>query len=300
MRIERKLIDFIVTAMIFEISPSIATPEDLRADPKLAEAADKEYALSQSGPRTAIPSSVAYLPFSHFVPSEELSSLGNSLLSQSTPSSRPSDRILVDRLLAHQNLGQIEWNFDVSNYSPYFKSLPGKKYATMMQMLQYPFSKGSIHIPPASQQDGKKSTAADKPVIDPRYYGGTGGEVDFKMMVASQAYANKICSTPPLADIIVSRVYPPSDPTDLNYDFADWVRNSTITDWHPIGTCAMGGKGKEDGYVVNSRLGVYGTKGLRVCDASIMPLHISAHPQATIYAIGEKGAAIIGEDWARR
>ena len=287
--------------MIFEISPSIVTPEDLRADPKMAEAADKEYALSHSGPRTAIPSSVAYLPFSYFVPHEELSSLGNSLLSQSTPKSKPSDRILVDRLLADKNLGQIEWNFDVSNYSPYFKSLPGKKYATMLQMLQYPFSKGSIHIPPTHQKSGSKATAADKPVIDPRYFAGRGGEVDFKMVLASQAYADKICSTAPLSDIIVQRVYPPpSDPTDPNYDFADWVRDSTITDWHPVGTCAMGGKRKEDGYVLDARLRVYGTKGLRVCDASVMPLHISAHPQATVYAIGEKGAAILAEDWQGR
>ncbi|CAF9941351.1 MAG: hypothetical protein ALECFALPRED_009078 [Alectoria fallacina] len=292
--------DHIMTTMIFEISPSIVTPEDLRADPKLAEAADKEYALSHSGPRTAIPSSIAYLPFSHFVPHEELSSLGKSLLSQLTPKSKPSDRILVDRLLADKNLGQIEWNFDVSNYSPYFKSLPGKKYATMLQMLQYPLSKGSIHTPPTHQKSGSKATAADKPVIDPKYFAGKGGENDFKMVLASQAYANKICSTSPLSDIIVERVYPPSDPTDPNYDFADWVRNSTITDWHPIGTCAMGGKGKEDGYVLDSRLRVYGTKGLRVCDASIMPLHISAHPQATVYAIGEKGAAIIAEDWRGR
>ena len=291
-----------VTAMIFEISPSIVTPEDLLADPKLAEAADKEYALSQSGPRTAIPSSVAYLPFSHFVPREELTTLGNSLLSQSTPTSKPSDRILVDRLLADNNLGQIEWNFDVSNYSPFFKSVAGKKYATMLQMLQYPFSKGSIHIPPTSQENGNKATATDKPIIDPKYYEGQGGEIDFKMMVASQDYADKICSTPPLSDIILQRVYPSSppspDPTDdPNHDFTSWVRDSTITDWHPVGTCAMGGKSKEDGYVLDSRLRVYGTKGLRVCDASVMPLQISAHLQATVYAIGEKGAEIIGEDW---
>lgn len=306
---QQKLTDSPVTAMIFEISPSIVTPEDLRADPKLAEAADKEYALSQSGPRTAIPSSVAYLPFSHFVPHEELSSLGNSLLAQSTPQSKPSDRILVDRLLADKNLGQIEWNFDVSNYSPYFKSVPGKKYATMLQMLQYPFSKGSIHIPPTSRQrkNATKATAADKPVIDPKYYEGKGGQVNFKMMVASQSYADKICSTAPLSDIIVQRVYPPpppphsDDPTSNPYDFSPWVRDSTITDWHPVGTCAMGGKdGKRDGYVVDARLRVYGTKGLRVCDASVMPLQISAHLQASVYAIGEKGAGILAEDWRGR
>ena len=286
--------------MVFEISPSIVTPEDLRADPKLAEAADKEYALSQSGPRTAIPSSVAYMPFSHFVPPEELSSLGNSLLSQSTPESKPSDRILVDRLLANKNLGQIEWNFDVSNYSPFFKSVPGKKYATMMQMLQYPFSKGSIHLPPTHHKNGTKATATDKPIIDPKYYSGTGGEVDFKMMVASQAYANKICSTAPLSNIILQRVAPPSSSSESDPDFESWVRDSTITDWHPVGTCAMGGQGIGDGYVIDSQLRVYGVEGLRVCDASVMPLQISAHLQATVYAIGEKGADLIRGDWRVR
>ena len=288
--------------MIFEIDPSIVTPEDLRTDPLLAEAADKEYILSQSGPRTAIPSSVAYLPFSHFVPREKLNSLSSSILSQSSTQSAPSDRILVERLSSDRNLGQIEFNFDISNYSPYFKSLPGKKYATMLMMLQYPFSKGSIHIP-AMQQIGKKVTSDDKPVIDPQYYQGRGGEVDFELMVTSQSFAHKICQTSPLADIIVSRVYPPTaaeeQKNEEEQDFSSWVRDSTISDWHPVGTCAMGGSRAEDGYVVDSRLNVYGVKGLRVCDASVMPLQISAHLQATVYAIGEKGADLILEDWSR-
>ncbi|KAL2046735.1 hypothetical protein ABVK25_011565 [Lepraria finkii] len=242
--------EHMMTAMIVEIDSSIITPEDLRADPALAEAADKEYALKQTGPRTAIPSSVSYLPFSHFVPSKELHALGSHLLAESQKdlakfTSR--DRILIDRLLADKNLGQIEYNFDVSNYSPYFKSLPGKKYATMLQMLQYPFSKGSIHIP--AVKDGKKTTMDDKPVIDPRYYCGAGGEVDFKLMVASQEFADKICAMRPLADIIVSRVYPPASTQDkgTDFDFSDWVRESTITDWHPVGTCSMGGKRRDQG-----------------------------------------------------
>lgn len=309
------LIRLIVTAMIFEIDPSIVTPADCRTDPLIAEAADKEYILSQSGPRTAIPSSVAYLPFSHFIPRETLKSLSAFITSQSTSQSALSDQILVDRLSSEKNLGQIEFNFDVSNYSPYFKSLPGKKYATMLMMLQYPFSKGSIHIP--TMKDGKtKVTSDDYPVIDPKYYQGPGGAVDFEMMVASQKFAHKICQTKPLADIIVRRVYPPQEEgetEDTEHDFTDWVRDTTITDWHPVGTCAMGGgsaseangasQGGEakapNGYVVDSRLNVYGVRGLRVCDASIMPLQISAHLQATVYAIGEKGASLILEDWEK-
>ena len=292
------LIPLTVTAMIFEIDPSIVTPDDLRTDPLLAEAADKEYVLSQSGPRTAIPSSVAYLPFSHFIPRDQLQSLSRSILSQSTDKSALSDQILVDRLTSEKNLGQIEFNFDISNYSPYFKSEPGKKYATMLMMLQYPFSKGSIHIP--AMQTGRKTTSDDSPIIDPQYYQGPGGEVDFQTMVTCQKFAHKICQTSPLADIIVSRVYPPKEDTESeDYDFTDWVRDTTITDWHPVGTCAIGGTKAEDGFVVDERLRVYGVKGLRVCDASVMPLQISAHLQATVYAIGEKGADLILEDWER-
>lgn len=38
---------------------------------------------------------------------------------------------------------------------------------------------------------------------------------------------------------------------------------------------------RDKGGVVNSKLKVYGTKNLRVVDLSILPVHISGHPQGT-------------------
>jgi choline dehydrogenase-like flavoprotein len=47
---------------------------------------------------------------------------------------------------------------------------------------------------------------------------------------------------------------------------------------------------------VDSELKVYGTRGLRVVDASIIPLLPSAHLQTLVYGIAEKAAEmIIGE-----
>jgi choline dehydrogenase-like flavoprotein len=62
----------------------------------------------------------------------------------------------------------------------------------------------------------------------------------------------------------------------------------------------MGGYQNDKAGVVDERLRVYGVRGLRVIDASIMPLQIGAHIQATVYAIAEKGAEMIKEDYASR
>jgi len=259
--------------------------------------ATTEFHTSATGVLTQIPSSIAYLPFSHVISAAALASLTAAI-----PVSTPRDSLLASQFSSSVSLGQIEYNFDVSNYSPYFASEPGKVYGTMLMMLQYPFSVGSIHIPSsATFAPPRRAEASDKPIIDPRYYLDA-GVLDFKLLAEAQKFGAKICATAPLSGIIKKRVFPPEkeSPTGDEEDFSDWIRDYTITDWHPVGTCGMGGSSGIDAGVVDERLRVYGVQGLRVVDASIMPLQVSAHIQATVYAIGEKGAALVLEDYHSR
>jgi len=62
-----------------------------------------------------------------------------------------------------------------------------------------------------------------------------------------------------------------------------------------VGTCRMG-PGKEA--VVDARLRVHGTQGLRVADASIMPTICAGNTNAACIMIGEKAADLILEDHA--
>jgi choline dehydrogenase len=51
--------------------------------------------------------------------------------------------------------------------------------------------------------------------------------------------------------------------------------------------------GSDGGAVVDPQLRVQGVAGLRVADASIMPVITNAHPNATVLAIAERAAGLI-------
>jgi choline dehydrogenase-like flavoprotein len=67
-----------------------------------------------------------------------------------------------------------------------------------------------------------------------------------------------------------------------------WLKKTAITAHHPAGTCAMGRGG-----VLEADLKVRGIAGLRVCDASAMPDLVSAHINACVLMMAEKGADLI-------
>lgn len=219
-----------MTITTFEVLPSLPTRDELLSDPILREAADRAYYASRTGPWTILPCAVAYCPLSHILQPEELLQLRSSAETVARQTGRQHDAILARQFEASSDpRGQMEFYFDLGNWSPLFVSEPGKKYATLMQMLQYPFSRGSTHIPSRREKgSGGRVTIDDKPFIDPRYYQGLEGEIDRKIMAATQRFADRIGRTEPMAQIIKRRVCPP-EATDM-YD--EFVKDHTLTEWH--------------------------------------------------------------------
>ena len=311
---------------VYEIQPNIVTREDL-FDPVFAQEAEEIYTSSKTGILTSIAASIAYLPATKFMPAEQLSNLSqqaqtyasSSHPSRPIPSLPKQTEILSRQFHPTSSIGQVEYILDTGNYSPYFQppsqppnSTP-KKYATLMQILQYPFSRGSIHInPSATTNPTQKSKSQSKPIINPQYYLGDGGAIDFAVMHAAQIFGDKIHRTPPLSSsIFLKRVWPPepaaaaaaassspqeetSTTTSTSTDWTTFLRTSTQTDWHPIGTCSM--LPRAAGGVVSPDMKVYGTRNLRVVDASVFPLQIGAHTQGSVYAVAEGVAGRIRKE----
>ena len=69
-----------------------------------------------------------------------------------------------------------------------------------------------------------------------------------------------------------------------------WLRANAMTTFHPVGTCRMG---QDPMAVVDERLKVHGIDGLRVADASVMPVITSGNTNAAAIMIGEKAAELI-------
>lgn len=89
---------------------------------------------------------------------------------------------------------------------------------------------------------------------------------------------------------ITQRVYPPPS-ADMNdtEQMRQAVRDLCMSEYHACGSVAMG-------EAVDSKLKVYGTKNVRVVDASIFPNHVSGNIVSSVYAVAEKAADIIKEE----
>lgn len=82
---------------------------------------------------------------------------------------------------------------------------------------------------------------------------------------------------------------PSRNATDAQWK--SFVEGSITPVQHGVGTASL--MPRELGGVVDPALRVYGTRNVRVVDASVIPLEHNGHLMATVYAIAEKAADTI-------
>ncbi len=117
-------------------------------------------------------------------------------------------------------------------------------------------------------------------------------EYDMRAMLFGLQLCRTIAAQPALQPYVVEELAPgPGIVSDEA--LAQYVRDSGVSNQHPTSSCAMG---HGPNTVVDPRLRVHGIDGLRVADASIMPVAVGGNTNAPTIMIGEKAAAMILED----
>ena len=113
---------------------------------------------------------------------------------------------------------------------------------------------------------------------------------DVASILAGVRLARRIAEQPALREIITAELKPGPGATS-DSDLEDDMRRRLMLIYHPVGTCRM--SDSADGAVVDSRLRVHGLDGLRVLDASIMPLIPGGNTHAPTVMVAERGADLI-------
>lgn len=116
-------------------------------------------------------------------------------------------------------------------------------------------------------------------------------QADVDSMVASVRQCRELGRTAALAEWGPEEVYPGPGVGDGTEELEQYVRETTVTYHHQVGTCKMG---LDALAVVDPRtLRVHGMPGLRIADASVMPLVPTGNTNAPTIMIAERAAEMI-------
>ena len=152
---------------------------------------------------------------------------------------------------------------------------------TIFANVSPPKSRGEIRL--------RARDPGEKPVIDHRLFG---DDDDVKALIAGAKQVDRIYRTPALAPYVTGMSAPAQEPKD-DAEWEDLIRSRSNIGFHPVGTCRMGA---DPAAVVDPALKVRGVQGLRVIDASIMPVMPTANTNAPSIMVGEKGADLVKQD----
>jgi len=210
-----------------------------------------------------------------------ISSYAATLVADAAPGSTTLE--IQEQLLKHQ----VDLIFSPNSTVPLAELLwvPYENSIVCQYWNLLPLSRGSIHISSADP--------TVQPNINPNFFQ---LPIDMYVQAAIAIRVREFFATPPLSQNVIAEVSPsfatvPQNATWRDPAWAAWVKQSYSSNSHPVSTCAM--MSEELGGVVDAEGKVYGTKNVRVVDASVFPTQISGHLTATVYAIAAKIADAI-------
>ncbi|KAG8789041.1 hypothetical protein FRC16_001273 [Serendipita sp. 398] len=273
-----------MSTQMWQVNPGVVTWDQLRINRTFALAASQQYNTTHDGVLASTINAVTFTSFQKTAENETvyqnmLTTLDQWINSTTLTSLQKKQYDIQKRWMNEGSVPGMEIVMIPSGGLTRTRPANETSYITVAAVLQHPFSRGSVHI--------NSSDPLVLPAVDPKYLT---SPFDTAALVQGVQFVNRLLATEPLASLITTRIDPATNFTTAAH-FEGYVRASLQSIKHPVGTCAMAPK--ELGGVVDSSLKVWGTANVRVVDASIMPHHVAAHTQSTVYAIGDKAAAII-------
>ncbi len=149
---------------------------------------------------------------------------------------------------------------------------------TFAPTLLHPESRGSITL--------RSTDPLAAPVIQANYLS---SEVDMQVLIDGIKLSRQLAQTHAF-DPYRGKEVIPGPAVESDESIAAYIRQAFETLYHPVGTCKMG---NDNQAVVDSSLRVHGVKGLRVVDASVMPVIVRGNTNAPTIMIAEKAADLI-------
>ncbi|KAF7375580.1 Choline dehydrogenase, mitochondrial [Mycena sanguinolenta] len=157
-------------------------------------------------------------------------------------------------------------------------------FMTIATSLTSPAARGSLTL--------NTSNPFDQPNINPNMFG---TDYDLFIMESAVTAVLKIAAADAWKDYIIEPfedLAAATTPAALKA----YIQAQSATIFHPACSAAMSPKGASWG-VTDPDGVVKNISGLRIIDASILPVIPSAHPQAVVFFLGERGAALVKQKY---
>ncbi|KAI1416216.1 GMC oxidoreductase [Hypoxylon sp. FL1857] len=150
------------------------------------------------------------------------------------------------------------------------------QYASVIAGLVATLSTGNVTI--------RSGDMADAPIINPNWLS---HPADKEVAIAAFKRTRQVWEAPAMRPLLVGDEYFPGP--DVKTDEQIWrhIQETFSTIFHAACTCKMG-PASDPMAVLDANAKVRGVTGLRVVDASSLPILPPGHPMSTIYALAEK------------